>query len=58
MENTKFSLKLRNETRHLAKALQITNIKVNAATNEAILRNQTFIALSEKVAGLMQITEY
>jgi hypothetical protein len=47
MENTKFSLKVRNETRHLAKALQITNIKVNAATNE-----------SEKVAGLMQITEY
>ena len=54
MENTKCCLKLRNETRHLAKALQTANSKVNAAANEAILRNQKLITLSEKVAGLMQ----
>jgi hypothetical protein len=49
MENTK----CRNETSHLERALQITNNKLITAKNEANSRNQSFIALSEKVAGLI-----
>jgi hypothetical protein len=50
MENTK----CRNETSHLERALQITNNKLITAKNEANSRNHSFIALSEKVAGLIQ----
>jgi hypothetical protein len=49
MENTK----CRNETSHLERALQITNNKLITAKNEANSRNQSCIALSEKVAGLI-----
>jgi hypothetical protein len=50
IENTK----CRNETSQLERALEITNNKLITAKNKANSRNQSFIALSEKVAGLIQ----
>ena len=50
IENTK----CRNETSQLEKALQITNNKLYAAKNDTNSRNQSFIALSGTVAGLIQ----
>ena len=50
MENTK----CRNETSYLERALEITNNKLITAKHEANSRNHSFIALSEKVAGLIQ----
>jgi UDP-N-acetylenolpyruvoylglucosamine reductase len=49
--------KLRNETNHLSKALQITNNKVNAITNDANARKQDFIALFQKVQSTEQRLE-
>ena len=57
MENTKCYLNFRNETSHLAKALQITNNKVNAITNDANARKQDFIALFQKVKSTEQRLE-
>ena len=54
MENTKLYLNLHNETSHLAKAIQITNNKVNAITNDAKARKQDFIALFQKVQSTEQ----
>jgi predicted nucleic acid-binding Zn-ribbon protein len=50
IENTK----CRNETSQLEKALQKTNNKLYAAKYDANSRNQSFIALSGTVAGLIQ----
>ena len=57
MENTKCYLNFRNETSQLAKALQITNNKVNAITNDANARKQDFIALFQKVQSTEQRME-
>ena len=57
MENTKCYLNFRNETSHLVKALQITNNKVNAITNDVNARKQDFIALFQKVQGTEQRLE-
>ena len=56
-EHTKCYLNFRNETSHLAKALQITNNKVNAITNDANARKQDFIALFQKVQSTEQRLE-
>jgi flagellar biosynthesis chaperone FliJ len=52
IENTK----CRSEISHLERALEITNNKLIRAKNESNYRNQSFIALSEKVAGLIQMS--
>jgi hypothetical protein len=57
MENTKCYLNFRNETSHLVKALQITNNKVNAITNDANARKQDFIALFQKFKSTEQRLE-
>jgi hypothetical protein len=57
-EHTKCYLNFRNETSHLAKALQITNNKVNAITNDANARKQDFIALFQKVQSTEQRLEH
>ena len=54
MEHTKGYLNFRNETSHLSKALQITNNKVNAITNDANARKQHFIALFKMVQSTEQ----
>ena len=56
-EHTKCYLNFRNETSHLAKALQITNNKVNAIINDANARKQDFIALFQKVQSTEQRLE-
>jgi hypothetical protein len=56
-EHTKCYLNFRNETSHLAKALQITNNKVNAIANDANARKQDFIALFQKVQSTEQRLE-
>jgi hypothetical protein len=55
--HTKCYLNFRNETNHLSKALQITNNKVNAITNDANARKQDFIALFQKVQSTEQRLE-
>jgi hypothetical protein len=57
MNNTKCCLNFRNETSHVSKALQITNNKLNAVTNDAIARKQDFIALFQKVQSTEQRVE-
>jgi hypothetical protein len=57
MEHTKCYLDFHNETSHLAKALQITNNKLNAITNDTNARKQDFIALFEKVQSTEQRLE-
>ena len=56
-EHTKCYLSFRSETSHLTKALQITNNKVNAVTNDANARKQDFIALFQKVQSTEQRLE-
>jgi hypothetical protein len=57
MEKTKLYLNFRNETSQLEKALQITNNKLNAVTNDANARKQDFIALFQKVQSTEQRLE-
>jgi hypothetical protein len=57
MDNTQCYLNFRNETSHLAKALQITNNKVNTITSDANARKQDFIALFQKVQSTEQRLE-
>ena len=57
IEHTKCYLRFRNETSHLTKALEITNNKVNAITNDANARKQDFIALFQKVQSTEQRLE-
>jgi hypothetical protein len=57
MEHTKCYLDFHNETSHLAKALQITNNKLNAITNDTNARKQDFITLFEKVQSTEQRLE-
>jgi len=57
MEKTKLYLNFRNETSQLEKALQITNNKLNAVTNDANARKQDFIALFQKVQSMEQRLE-
>ena len=57
MENTKCCLNFSKETSHLEKALQITNNKLNAVTNDVDARKQDFIALYQKVQSTEQRLE-
>ena len=57
MEKTKCCLNFRSETSHLEKALQITNNKLNAVTNDVDARKQDFIALCRKVQSTEQLLE-
>ena len=57
MEKTKCCLNFRSETSHLEKALQITNNKLNAVTNDVDARKQDFIALYRKVQSTEQLLE-
>ena len=57
MENTKSDLNFRNETNRLEKALQMTNNKLNAVTNDVDARKQDFIALFQRVQSTDQRLE-
>ena len=57
IEHTKCYLRFRNVTSHLAKALEITNNKVNVITNDANARKQDFIALLQMVQSTEQRLE-
>ena len=57
MENTKSDLNFRNETNRLEKALQMTNNKLSAVTNDVDARKQDFIALFQRVQSTDQRLE-
>ena len=57
IQNKQCDLNLRNETIRLEKALQITNNKLNAITNDANARKQDFIALLQTVQSTEQRLE-
>ena len=57
MQNKQCDINPRNETSRLEKALQITNNKLNAVTNDANARKQDFIALLQKVQSTEQRLE-
>jgi len=54
MQNKQCDLNFRNETSRLEKALQITNNKLSAITNDVNARKQDLIALFQKVQSTEQ----
>ena len=57
VQNRQYDLDIRNQTNHLEKALQITNNKVSALTNDANARKQDFIALLQRIQSTEQRLE-
>jgi len=57
LQNKNCNLNIRNDTSHLAKALQMTDNKLNAVINDENARKQDFIALLQKVQSTEQRLE-